>query len=170
MTFREKLQSNLAGKGWGKHREPSFESAAPAKDAWTSVGSAFLYSCMASAIGLGSLQAVPLYRRPERRRVPSSSCFLVFIVVLCVPLMMAEMLIGKRGGGSALLSISNMIRGERAWGRVEGDRLAVDPDPVPGAQLLQRASPAGACSSIGVAAAHGFDAVTPRRRARSSTP
>jgi NSS family neurotransmitter:Na+ symporter len=94
----------------------ALENAAPepTRDSWTSPF-AFLYACAGAAIGLGSLWRFP-YVAGQNGGGAFVILFLAFIFLLCVPLMMAEMLIGKRGGGSAVLSVGNMIRGERAWG------------------------------------------------------
>jgi NSS family neurotransmitter:Na+ symporter len=84
------------------------------REAWSS-RFAFLYACAGASIGLGSLWRFP-YVAGANGGGAFVILFLVFIVLLCVPMMMAEMLIGKRGGGSAILSVANMIRGEKAWG------------------------------------------------------
>jgi len=76
---------------------------------------AFLYACAGAAIGLGSLWRFP-YVAGANGGGAFVILFLLFVALLCVPLMMAEMLIGRRGGGSAILSIGKMIRGERALG------------------------------------------------------
>lgn len=83
-------------------------------EVWTS-RFAFLYACAGAAIGLGSLWRFP-YVAGTSGGGAFVLLFLLIIVVLCVPLMMAEMLIGRRGGGSCMLSVANMIRGEKAMG------------------------------------------------------
>jgi NSS family neurotransmitter:Na+ symporter len=110
---------------------------------------------MASAIGLGSLWRFP-YTAGQNGGAAFVILFLVFILVLCVPLMMAEMLIGKRGGGSALLSISNMIRGERAWGAWKAIGWLSILIPFLGLSYYSVVAGWG-LQYIGVAAAHGFD-------------
>jgi NSS family neurotransmitter:Na+ symporter len=129
------------------------DSTAPERDTWTS-GFAFLYSCMASAIGLGSLWRFP-YVAGQNGGGAFVILFLVFVLILCVPLMMAEMLIGKRGGGSALLSISTMIRGERAWGAWKAIGWLSILIPFLGLSYYSVVAGWG-LQYIGVAAAHGF--------------
>jgi NSS family neurotransmitter:Na+ symporter len=90
------------------------EPSARTTDAWSS-RFAFFYACAAASIGLGSLWRFP-YVAGQNGGGAFVILFLVFILALCVPLMMAEMMIGRRGGGSAILSVSNLIRGEKAWG------------------------------------------------------
>lgn len=82
--------------------------------AWSS-RFAFLYACAGAAIGLGSLWRFP-YVAGANGGGAFVLLFLLFVALLCVPLMMAEMLIGRRGGGSAILSVGKMILGERALG------------------------------------------------------
>lgn len=84
------------------------------REAWSS-RFAFFYACAAASIGLGSLWRFP-YVAGQNGGGAFVLLFLLFIFALCVPLMMAEMLIGRRGGGSAILSVGNMIRGEKAMG------------------------------------------------------
>ena len=95
------------------------ESEPRKKDNWSS-RFAFLYACAGAAIGLGSLWRFP-YVAGANGGGAFVLLFLAFVALLCVPVMMAEMLIGKRGGGSAIFSVGAMIRGERAlgaWGAI----------------------------------------------------
>ncbi len=135
-------------------------------DTWTS-GFAFLYSCMASAIGLGSLWRFP-YTVGQNGGAAFVILFLVFILVLCVPLMMAEMLIGKRGGGSALMSIGNMIRGERAWGAWKAIGWLSIIVPFLGLSYYSVVAGWG-LQYIGVAATHGFDGYATTSAAKFDT-
>lgn len=73
----------------------------------------FLFSATAAAIGLGSL-----WRFPYVAGVNGGGAFVLvyifFVAVLCVPVILAEMFIGKRGGGSTVASVNRVVREEGA--------------------------------------------------------
>lgn len=68
----------------------------------------FLYSIGAAAIGLGTL-----WRFPYVAGANGGGAFVIlyifFVVAICVPLMIAEMAVGKRGHGSAVTSVDSAI-------------------------------------------------------------
>lgn len=74
----------------------------------------FLYSATAAAIGLGSL-----WRFPYVAGVNGGGAFVLvyifFVALLCVPVILAEMVIGKRGGGSTVASVDHVVNEEGAW-------------------------------------------------------
>lgn len=86
---------------------------AHAGDVWTS-RIAFLYAAAAAAIGLGSLWRFP-YVAGANGGGAFVLLYLVFVFALCVPLMLAEMWIGRRGHGSAVASVAKVIDEQRAW-------------------------------------------------------
>ena len=78
---------------------------------------AFLYSIGAAAIGLGTL-----WRFPYVAGANGGGAFVIlyifFVLAICVPLMIAEMALGKRGHGSAVTSIDSAITAagaSRGW-------------------------------------------------------
>ncbi|WEK47878.1 MAG: sodium-dependent transporter [Candidatus Andeanibacterium colombiense] len=84
------------------------------REVWSSKLS-FLYSATAAAIGLGSL-----WRFPYVAGVNGGGAFvlvyILFVALLCIPVILAEMFIGKRGSGSTVASVNRMVREEGAWG------------------------------------------------------
>lgn len=92
----------------------------PAREQWSSRLS-FIYSIGAAAIGLGTL-----WRFPYVAGANGGGAFVIlyalFVIALCVPLMIAEMAIGRRGHGSVITSVDRAIAasgGSRGW-RVVG--------------------------------------------------
>ncbi|MBO9602822.1 MAG: sodium-dependent transporter [Novosphingobium sp.] len=83
-------------------------------EVWTSKLS-FLYSATAAAIGLGSL-----WRFPYVAGVNGGGAFVLvyitFVALLCVPVILAEMFIGKRGSGSTVASVNRVVSEEGANG------------------------------------------------------
>ena len=86
---------------------------AHAGDVWTS-RAAFLYAAAAAAIGLGSLWRFP-YVAGANGGGAFVLLYLFFVFALCVPLMLAEMWIGRRGHGSAVASVARVIGDQGAW-------------------------------------------------------
>lgn len=88
------------------------EASGGSHEIWTSKF-AFLVSAAAAAIGLGSL-----WRFPYVAGVHGGGAFVIlyifFVVVLCLPIMIGEMAIGRRGSGSAITSVSAMVWHEKA--------------------------------------------------------
>jgi NSS family neurotransmitter:Na+ symporter len=83
------------------------------RDAWTSPF-AFLYAAAAAAIGLGSLWRFP-YVAGANGGGLFVLLYIVFVAVLCAPLMIAEMSIGRRGHASAVKSVDSLVEHERVW-------------------------------------------------------
>lgn len=83
------------------------------KEVWTST-SAFLLATAAVAVGLGSL-----WRFPYVAGANGGGAFVIlyvaFVMLLCVPLMIAEMAMGRRGHASVVSSIALLVREERVW-------------------------------------------------------
>ncbi len=88
-------------------------ASTPAAAAIWSSRFAFLISAVGAAVGLGSL-----WRFPYVAGVNGGSAFLLVylccVVLLCVPIMMAEMAIGRRRKGSAIESVNSIVREEGA--------------------------------------------------------
>jgi NSS family neurotransmitter:Na+ symporter len=82
---------------------------------WTS-RFAFLYSAAAASIGLGSLWRFP-YVAGTNGGGAFVLMYIVFIALLCAPIIIAEMFIGKKGGGSTVASLQNLVRTENASGK-----------------------------------------------------
>jgi NSS family neurotransmitter:Na+ symporter len=78
---------------------------------------AFLYALGAAAIGLGTLWRFP-YVAGANGGGAFVIVYVLFVVALCVPLMIAEMAVGRRGGGSAVASVESAIEAagaSRLW-------------------------------------------------------
>ncbi|MDA5192852.1 sodium-dependent transporter [Govanella unica] len=84
----------------------------PSRDVWSSSFS-FLYAAAAAAIGLGTLWRFP-YVAGANGGGAFILLYLFFIMVLAMPLMIAEMTIGRRGHGSAVASVNALIKSEKA--------------------------------------------------------
>lgn len=89
------------------------QAAGVRRDVWTS-NFAFLYASAAAAIGLGSL-----WRFPYVAGVNGGGLFVLlyigFVILLCIPLMVAEMSIGRRGSASAVKNVEALVEHEGAW-------------------------------------------------------
>lgn len=86
------------------------------KEQWSS-RLAFLYSIGAAAIGLGTLWRFP-YVAGANGGGAFVILYILFVVAICVPLMIAEMAVGKRGHGSAMTSVDSAITAagaSKAW-------------------------------------------------------
>ncbi len=81
---------------------------------WTS-RFAFLYSAAAASIGLGSLWRFP-YVAGTNGGGAFVLLYILFIALLCAPIIIAEMFIGKKGGGSTVASLQNLVHSENANG------------------------------------------------------
>lgn len=78
---------------------------------------AFLYALGAAAIGLGTLWRFP-YVAGANGGGAFVIVYVLFVVALCVPLAIAEMAVGRRGGGSAVASVDSAIEAagaSRLW-------------------------------------------------------
>jgi NSS family neurotransmitter:Na+ symporter len=83
------------------------------RDSWTSTF-AFLYAAAAAAIGLGSLWRFP-YVAGANGGGLFVILYIIFVVMLCIPLMIAEMSIGRRGHASAVKSVDALVEHEGTW-------------------------------------------------------
>lgn len=90
---------------------PDSAADTPRHEIWTS-RLAFIFAAVGAAVGLGSL-----WRFPYVVGINGGGAFLLvyvfFVALLCVPIMAAEMVIGRRGGGSAIESMDSLVRRER---------------------------------------------------------
>lgn len=88
-------------------------AAAPVAGAVWSSRFAFLVSAVGAAVGLGSL-----WRFPYVAGVSGGSAFLLvylaFVALLCVPIMMAEMAMGRRNRSSAIACVDELVRRQNA--------------------------------------------------------
>lgn len=91
---------------------PAGSRAAGSRDVWSSSFS-FLYAAAAAAIGLGTLWRFP-YVAGANGGGAFILLYLVFIMALAMPLMIAEMTIGRRGHASAVGSVNALIKAEGA--------------------------------------------------------
>lgn len=78
---------------------------------WSS-RSAFLLACIGAAVGLGNLWRFP-FETGENGGSAFVLIYLLFIILICVPIIMAELAIGRRGQGSPVSTILNLVRAER---------------------------------------------------------
>jgi NSS family neurotransmitter:Na+ symporter len=105
-------RSGHANDNLKENRVTQAASGAVRRDMWTSTF-AFLYASAAAAIGLGSL-----WRFPYVAGVNGGGLFVLlyiaFVVLLCIPLMVAEMSIGRRGSASAVRNVESLVTHERA--------------------------------------------------------
>jgi len=96
-------------------------SAAPEKQAWSG-RFAFLMATVGSAVGLGSIWKFP-YMVGANGGSVFLFAYLAGLVVLILPLMIGEFVIGRRGGKSAVGSIAKVARDNGAtpwWAAVGG--------------------------------------------------
>ncbi|SMF60933.1 sodium-dependent transporter [Allosphingosinicella indica] len=84
-----------------------------AGEVWTSK-LAFLFATAAAAIGLGSLWRFP-YVAGANGGGAFVLLYILFVLVICVPIMIGEMAMGRRGHGSVIGSMNRLIRAEGAW-------------------------------------------------------
>lgn len=92
------------------------QQGAVPREQWSS-RLAFLYSIGAAAIGLGTLWRFP-YVAGANGGGAFVILYIAFVLMICVPLMIAEMAIGKRGHGSAITSVDSAIAAagaSRGW-------------------------------------------------------
>lgn len=88
------------------------DTGAPrAVERWTSTP-AFLFAAVGAAVGLGNLWRFP-YVAGENGGGAFILVYLLFVFLLGVPIMAAEMTIGRRGGSSAVGSVNRLIAAER---------------------------------------------------------
>lgn len=89
---------------------------ATGRDVWTSQFG-FLFATAAAAIGLGSLWRFP-YVAGANGGGAFVLVYIFFVLLLCVPLMIAEMAMGRSGHGSVIASVRRLVRAEgvsRSW-------------------------------------------------------
>lgn len=79
---------------------------------WSS-RTAFLLAAIGGAVGLGNLWRFP-YIAGENGGGGFVLIYIGFVFLLGLPLIAGEMLLGRRGGGSAVNSINNLIKAENA--------------------------------------------------------
>lgn len=85
-------------------------------ETWTS-RTAFLAAAVGAAVGLGNLWRFP-YVAGENGGGAFILLYIGFVFLLGVPIMAAEMVIGRRGHNSAVTSMTRLVEGERlspAW-------------------------------------------------------
>lgn len=82
-------------------------------EVWTSK-LAFLFATAAAAIGLGSLWRFP-YVAGANGGGAFVILYIVFVALICVPIMIGEMAMGRRGHGSVIGSMNRLIAAEGAW-------------------------------------------------------
>lgn len=95
------IDSNLSPEGSDRKSER-----------WTS-HAAFLFATAAAAIGLGSLWRFP-YVAGANGGGAFVLLYMLFVLLLCAPLMIAEMAMGRSGHGSVVASVRRLIRAENA--------------------------------------------------------
>lgn len=111
-------QSNTAGEHGA--------TASGAREAWGSRLS-FLYATAAAAVGLGSLWRFP-YVAGANGGGAFVIVYIAFVAMFCVPLMIAEMSIGRMGRGSVVGSINRLVKEydlSRGWKAIGWLSLAI---------------------------------------------
>lgn len=93
------------------HIQAEGHGAAPKHLTWSSRG-VFLMSAVGAATGLGNLWRFP-YVAGENGGGAFILVYILFVCLLGIPIMTAEMVIGRRGQGSAVQSMRNLIATER---------------------------------------------------------
>lgn len=78
---------------------------------WTS-RTAFLFASVGAAVGLGNLWRFP-YVAGENGGGAFILIYVGFVFLLGVPIMAAEMLIGRRGGNSAVTTMNSLVKTEK---------------------------------------------------------
>ena len=78
------------------------------KERWSG-GVGFVLATIGSAIGLGSIWKFP-YEVGENGGATFIFFYLVGLVLVVVPLMLAEFVIGRRGGGDTVLSFGRLAQ------------------------------------------------------------
>jgi NSS family neurotransmitter:Na+ symporter len=86
--------------------------ADPTPDAWQS-RSGFVLATIGAAVGIGSIWKFP-YEVGSNGGGAFVLVYLVGLALVVVPLMLAELALGRRGGADAATSIANVVRGEGA--------------------------------------------------------
>ncbi len=74
---------------------------------WSSE-SVFLLAAIGGAVGLGNLWRFP-FLAGENGGGAFVLLYIAFVVIICLPLVMAELAMGRRGGGSAIATMRNLI-------------------------------------------------------------
>ena len=92
----------------------SSEAVSEGESRWSS-SFGFLVAQLAAAIGLGSLWRFP-YVAGANGGGAFVLLYLLFVATLCIPIMLAEMAIGRAGGGSVVRSVALVIERERLRG------------------------------------------------------
>lgn len=83
---------------------------------WSS-RSAFLLACIGAAVGLGNLWRFP-FEAGKNGGSAFVLIYLLFIFLICIPIIMAELALGRRGRGNPVQSIRHLIAEEklgRGW-------------------------------------------------------
>ncbi|AHE52712.1 sodium-dependent transporter [Sphingomonas sanxanigenens] len=86
------------------------------REVWTSK-LAYLYATAAAAIGLGSLWRFP-YVAGANGGGAFVILYILFVGIICLPIMIGEMAVGRRGHGSVIGSMRRLVAAEgasRAW-------------------------------------------------------
>lgn len=73
---------------------------------WSS-GTTFLLATVGAAVGLGNLWRFP-YVAGQNGGAAFVLLYIVFVMILCVPIMMAELAMGRRGQGSAIATMRKL--------------------------------------------------------------
>lgn len=94
------------------------QASGSTQEQWSSRLS-FIYSIGAAAIGLGTLWRFP-YVAGANGGGAFVILYILFVIAICVPLMIAEMAIGRKGHGSAATSVNSAIT---AAGASQGWRI-----------------------------------------------
>jgi len=68
-----------------------------------------MLACIGAAVGLGNLWRFP-FEAGENGGSAFVLIYLLFIILICIPIIMAELAIGRRGHGSPVKTLSNLIR------------------------------------------------------------
>ena len=77
-------------------------------------GFAVFFATLGSAVGLGNIWRFP-YVAGANGGGAFVLLYILFVVLICVPIMIGEMAMGRRGHGSVVGSVNRLVAAEGAW-------------------------------------------------------
>jgi len=117
-------------------------------ETWSSK-SAFVLAAVGAAVGLGNIWRFP-FIAGQNGGGAFVLVYIGFVLLLGIPIIAAELAMGRRGQQSAVVTMSKLAREENSSQGWQVDRLAEHPDSNTRSNLLQRGCELGdrLCLSI----------------------